>query len=157
MKALTLTQPWATLIALGQKRIETRDWYTPYRGPIAIHAAKGQPDWAAEFENDLWCNSMEDYGFELPRETPRGAIVAIAHLADVCGMTREMIQDLARTNYAEFNFGNWAAGRFAWRLTDIRPLATPIPARGQLGLWEWDENAAPITIAVPNPQMRLAL
>ena len=41
MKALTLTQPWATLIAVGAKRIETRSWGTSYRGRIAIHAAKG--------------------------------------------------------------------------------------------------------------------
>lgn len=41
MKALTLTQPWATLVAIGAKRIETRSWATSYRGPLAIHAAKG--------------------------------------------------------------------------------------------------------------------
>ena len=41
MKALTLTQPWATLVAMGAKRIETRSWTTNYRGPLAIHAGKG--------------------------------------------------------------------------------------------------------------------
>jgi activating signal cointegrator 1 len=41
MKALTLTQPWATLIAIGAKHIETRSWATSYRGPLAIHAAAG--------------------------------------------------------------------------------------------------------------------
>ncbi len=41
MKALTLTQPWASLVAVGAKRIETRSWETNYRGTIAIHAAKG--------------------------------------------------------------------------------------------------------------------
>lgn len=39
MKALTLWQPWATLVALGVKTIETRSWSTSYRGPLAIHAA----------------------------------------------------------------------------------------------------------------------
>jgi hypothetical protein len=43
MKALTLTQPWATLVAIGAKTIETRSWPTSYRGPLAIHAAKGYP------------------------------------------------------------------------------------------------------------------
>lgn len=38
MKALTLHQPWASLIALGVKTIETRSWSTKYRGRIAIHA-----------------------------------------------------------------------------------------------------------------------
>lgn len=40
MKALTLWQPWATLIAIGAKTIETRSWSTNHRGPLAIHAAK---------------------------------------------------------------------------------------------------------------------
>ncbi len=39
MKALTVWQPWATLVAIGAKRIETRSWSTSYRGPLAIHAA----------------------------------------------------------------------------------------------------------------------
>jgi hypothetical protein len=40
MNAISLWQPWATAIALGSKRIETRPWATAYRGPLAIHAAK---------------------------------------------------------------------------------------------------------------------
>lgn len=40
MKALTLIQPWATLIMLGEKQIETRSWNTKYRGKLAIHAGK---------------------------------------------------------------------------------------------------------------------
>lgn len=40
IRGFTVTQPWATSIALGHKRIETRSWHTRYRGLIAIHAAK---------------------------------------------------------------------------------------------------------------------
>ena len=43
MKAITLWQPWASLIACGAKKYETRSWATRYRGPIAIHAAKKYP------------------------------------------------------------------------------------------------------------------
>ena len=43
MKMLTLHQPWASLIAVGVKTIETRSWSTPYRGPLAIHAGKARP------------------------------------------------------------------------------------------------------------------
>ena len=39
MKAITIWQPWATLLPLGVKLYETRSWATSYRGPIAIHAA----------------------------------------------------------------------------------------------------------------------
>lgn len=40
MKAISLWQPWATLISTGDKTWETRSWATTYRGPLAIHAAK---------------------------------------------------------------------------------------------------------------------
>src|ERR1035441_8202753 len=48
MKALTLTQPWASLMGLRQKTVETRSWGTSYRGELVIHAAKGFPKWAKE-------------------------------------------------------------------------------------------------------------
>lgn len=41
MKLITLWDPWATLMALSAKKIETRHWKTDFRGPVAIHAAKG--------------------------------------------------------------------------------------------------------------------
>lgn len=40
LKAITLLQPWASLVAMGAKTIETRPYATQYRGPLAIHAAK---------------------------------------------------------------------------------------------------------------------
>lgn len=45
MKALTLYEPWASLVALGAKKIETRSWPTKYRGPLAIRAAKSYEAW----------------------------------------------------------------------------------------------------------------
>ena len=41
MKTLSLTQPWATLLAYRFKQIETRSWRTPYRGLIALTRLKG--------------------------------------------------------------------------------------------------------------------
>jgi hypothetical protein len=47
MKAITLTAPYGTLIALAEKypelgkHIETRGWSTSYRGELLIHQAKG--------------------------------------------------------------------------------------------------------------------
>jgi activating signal cointegrator 1 len=40
MKAISICQPWATLIVIGAKRFETRSWKTDYRGILAIHASK---------------------------------------------------------------------------------------------------------------------
>lgn len=54
MKAITLWQPWAQLIAIGEKRYETRSWETKYRGMIAIHAAKKKPPQQGDLESDVF-------------------------------------------------------------------------------------------------------
>jgi activating signal cointegrator 1 len=40
MKVITVIQPWATLLALGVKKFETRSWATKHRGELAVHAGK---------------------------------------------------------------------------------------------------------------------
>lgn len=40
IKAISIKQPWANLIASGKKTIETRTWKTSYRGPILIVSSK---------------------------------------------------------------------------------------------------------------------
>lgn len=88
MKALTLHQPWASLIAIGAKRIETRSWATSYRGPLAIHAAARKPKeglvghyHVADYGKfwGLWC---VDDGYTRDRVLPLGAIVATCELVD---------------------------------------------------------------------------
>lgn len=93
MKALTLTQPWASLVALGVKSIETRSWATNYRGPIAIHAAKGHPFKRGErfnigaFEVECAQNGagllLRGDSLSWPYRLPLGCIVATCHLAHV--------------------------------------------------------------------------
>lgn len=65
MKALTLWQPWASLIAIGAKTIETRGWSTSYRGPLAIHAAQRAPKvdnqygWVGDYMLGLWAPALD--------------------------------------------------------------------------------------------------
>ena len=129
MKALTLTQPWATLVAEGTKRIETRGWSTPYRGPILIHAAKGYPAEAEDFAVALHHRqprTLRTY----PGDLPRGAFVARANLDTI-------IRTIAVVASAEeLELGDYRPGRFAWFLSDIVPIDPPVPWRGALGLWE---------------------
>jgi hypothetical protein len=40
LKAISVKQPWANLIASGEKTIETRLWETKYRGPLLIVSSK---------------------------------------------------------------------------------------------------------------------
>ena len=42
MKVLSIKEPYATLIATGNKLIETRSWKTNYRGELFIHASGKQ-------------------------------------------------------------------------------------------------------------------
>ena len=124
MKALTLTQPWASLVALGHKRIETRSWSTKYRGKLYIHAAKGFPRSAREFADEE--QSL------LPERLPRGMIVATARLVDIRGTASRYCEVLSTQ---ERRFGDYYPGRYAWVLEDIVPLDKPIPWRGMLGLF----------------------
>jgi hypothetical protein len=140
MKALSLTQPWATLVALGAKRIETRSWCTSYRGPLAIHASKRMPKaasslcWEAPFRSVLETGGYTagSVAATNPFGLPLGAVIAVAILADVQCITSE--------NWPaepEYVFGDYTAGRFAWILGHVQRLSEPIPVKGRLGLWEW--------------------
>lgn len=98
MKALTLWQPWASLVALGVKRIETRSWPTTYRGPLLIHAAASVP--AALGLGRRGRMTLGEYEVEKdaaglllrgpiawPYRMPLGAVVAVADLVDVVPMS----------------------------------------------------------------------
>lgn len=153
MKVLTLTQPWASLVALGAKKIETRSWATPYRGPLLIHAAKGlgpvggmsgliyqyacSPFWEVLLPNG-----------HTPDKMPRGAIIAVCRLVGCpptptthptieTGWTDEDTAENWDLTEQERAFGDYSPGRFAWLLADVRALPEPIPCKGALGLWEY--------------------
>lgn len=161
MKALTLTQPWATLVAMGAKRIETRSWRTSYRGPLAIHAAKGFPRSAMglcfndPFRSALgWPKPPSEGGISqdwikeingLIKTLPRGEVVAVSYLsacfptmstgclAGVFEYHTELDSDQERA------FGNYDDGRYAWILGAVHQLNPPIPAKGAQSLWSWEK------------------
>lgn len=142
MKALTLWQPWATLIAAGLKRYETRDWPTRYRGPLAIHAGRrcAELEVCGEIWDALPASYRLKFGQLLPwiDWLPRGAVVAVAELTHCYRMSDEFV---GRQTALERALGAWVPGRAAWRLVDVRALAEPVPARGKQGLWDWHPQA----------------
>ena len=140
MKALTLTQPWATLVAIGAKKIETRSWSTNYRGPLAIHAAKGFPTWAKEeCWNVEFSQPLNNAGYKIfdldtgTTDLPIGALVATCNLVDVIHIVAGVEIPLG----GEWYFGDYSIGRYMWKLENVVRLIEPIPAKGSLGLWEW--------------------
>jgi hypothetical protein len=132
MMALTLTQPWATLVANGAKRFETRSWRTTYRGILAIHAAKGMPSEAKQLcVATRFFRALEERAVN---DLPRGSVIAIAELIDIVPVERIR----GSLSPDELAFGDFGLGRWAWELWPVNPLAEPVPAIGHLGLWEWD-------------------
>lgn len=155
MRCISLWQPHASLIAIGEKTHETRSWYTPYTGPIAIHASKTQVP-VKELNNQIAILKAkphlfpEDSGFtraaydafKLWKERegletynlsqlPLGAIVCTAELT---GVYQAHLLHMSLTGRAK-HFGDFGHGRWAWRLENVRMLKEPMPYRGQQGLW----------------------
>jgi activating signal cointegrator 1 len=130
MKALSLTQPWAQLVVLGEKQFETRSWRSGYRGLLAIHASKGFPARAKDLLNARqFAQSLGLFGINKP--LPLGAIVGIVELTSCIdtSIARGRLTD------KEVAFGNWSPERWAWQLKNPEML-NPIPCKGALGLWE---------------------
>jgi activating signal cointegrator 1 len=139
MKVLTLTQPWATLIAIGEKKFETRSRRTHHRGPLAIHAGK-QIDLDAmtvpEIKNALIRHGITDW-----TKLPYGAIIATCNVVDCLQVTwsgkgSAALEGKKFVKDDEFVFGWYERGRFAYEMADIKQI-DPIPAKGQQGLWNY--------------------
>jgi activating signal cointegrator 1 len=140
MKTLSVMQPWAMLIALGAKCIETRSWSTSYRGPLAIHASSRMSREAAislrgprireALAADGYCEGSGPVSN--PCGLPLGAVIAVVTLVDVQRITLEHVP-----TEPERSFGDYTPGRFAWFLHDVRRLPEPVTAKGALSLWDW--------------------
>lgn len=130
VKCLSLTQPWATLVAIGAKRYETRSWRTDYAGWLAIHASKGFPrDCQRLCYLQPFAACLAGAGFNKPDDLPRGQVLAIVRLAN-CQSTNHW----RPSSSVEFDFGDYSANRFAWKLDDVHPVR-PFDAKGALGIW----------------------
>ena len=143
MKALTLWQPWASLIAIGAKRYETRSWPAPKSLPpgslLAIHAAQRcPPQLSAEMtlrvcQTLFILSSADDRTI---RSLPRGSVLAICRFLG-CWRTEE----LQPTPHQRL-MGDWTPGRFAWELDVVIDCGgREVPAKGRQGLWEWEPPA----------------
>ena len=126
MKALSLTQPWATAIIIGMKQYETRSWSTSRRERIYIHAAKGFPRYAKEFAQ------REMALKRIPEQLPFGFLIGTAVIDSVLSTTVVT----GNITPVERLYGDYSYGRFAWKLTDVQALVEPIPYKGSLGLFE---------------------
>jgi len=128
MLAITLHEPWATLIARGDKAIETRGWTTRYRGPLAIHASKS--DKYVDMWPDLWFDADRNAPVPPPPSYwPHGEVIAIVDLVGV--QPTESLKPSAK----EKAFGDFSPGRFGWLLQNVRPVVPGVMCRGMRMLW----------------------
>jgi len=160
MKALSLINPWAGLVVIGVKQVETRSFSVKYRGPVFIHASKTQVT-----ENDI--SDEFNYHYSRLRDVDfdicgiRGAIIGAACLYDIVPVKEIVVYskfadpdaplpihdqrnesghaiilpDAIAVCKRERAFGNYDAGRFGWLMRDPVLFSKPIPMRGALGLW----------------------
>jgi hypothetical protein len=131
MKVLSLWQPWATLMAIGAKKIETRSWSTPFRGRLAIHAAKHEDrNIRAMTATPPYCDALKIAGYHKWSELPLGAIVAVVTVVD-CRSTDELFGTLSSWEHC---FGDYGPGRYGWITDDLLMLPKPMPFAGGQGL-----------------------
>ena len=132
-KALTLWQPWATLIATGIKKYETRSWATNHRGTLLIHAAKRPMTESEERLLDVLITQFPQLGISRnPKDYPLGAIVCQCRVVDCLSTDTNSPPKLI-----DRMTGDWTPQRWAWELTDVEPLNIPDVA-GKQGLWNFD-------------------
>ena len=157
MKAICLLQPWATLMAIGAKRIETRSWATAYRGSLVIVASR---KWTREQEDLLirFCASIP-HGSQLGNECehlpgsarrrgylalPLGKALCQIELVDCVRIKPEGIMSIHNADPLRYNdeeeFGDFSDGRYAWLTSWTHRFANPFDVRGRLGLFGIDDE-----------------
>jgi len=133
MKAITLWQPWASAIAFGIKKIETRAWSTRHRGYLLIHAAQKTPRIWQEIGQQL-CEKYFPKGTDL-QSLPYGRIVAKVNLVDVIQITEKT----ASIDPLEWEWGRFEKGRFAWYLQNLDCPERGRKISGKQGIWDAGE------------------
>jgi hypothetical protein len=129
MKALTISQPYASLIATGAKWVENRTQDFRYRGWLLIHAGKG--------EQYMTRAAMREQNLPYGQAIAVCRLAASVHVPDLRrriaarspypGMTVEDLLDIVNHAHTE---GPWGLV-----LREVRVLPVPIPCSGALGLW----------------------
>ena len=135
MKALTLYDPWATLVVLGKKQYESRSWGTKYRGPLAIHVSTAIRRWMEElYDQEPFRSALVGHRF-----SESGCIIGTVELLG-CFKIGVLVNSVDFLTAKERAFGDYTPERWAWSLGSWKRLANPIPCRGRQRLWNVPEG-----------------
>ncbi|MBQ3021147.1 MAG: ASCH domain-containing protein [Bacilli bacterium] len=123
MKALTIKQPYASLIVNNYKEYEFRSWNTNYRGKILIHAG------LSKYSN---LNDFNMYNLDYIY----GAIIGEAYIVDSIKVDKEFDSYLHKLN--NLVYAGDHVDLYAWKLENIVKYDKPIFVKGKLGLWNYE-------------------
>ena len=126
MKALTIKQPWASLIINNYKMYEFRSWKTNYRGKILIHAGLST--------DKTYLKNFKDYNLEYIN----GAIIGETEIIDCILVDEEFNNKLKKLNKLVYHHDY--IGLYAWKLDNIKLYDKQIYIKGKLGLWNYEEK-----------------
>jgi hypothetical protein len=137
LKCLTVLQPWASLLVSGAKRYETRSWLTNHRGPLAIHAGRKLPEAARQLcTREPFRSALGLAGYRDWAELPRGQVIGLVELAS-CFPTEDLTANqLVTEGSAEWAFGDYTPGRWAWYCLRPVRLVAPFAYPGWRGLFD---------------------
>lgn len=147
MKAITIKQPWASLIVHGIKDIENRTWRTNYRGRMLIHAAGSH---GKKFSVDLTDAQMKAAFGTIAKETmfgnlPFGTIIGSVEIVD-CVVNHSSIWAEKTENYTvgmNPKLHENITGRkvvYNWVLANPVMFDKPITGvKGKLSFWEFKQ------------------
>lgn len=159
MKAISLLQPWASLVVLGrksfetqpwtpptvaEKQYETRSWATKYRGRLAIHAS-GSTKFDFMAGSIPFAEVLKQHGIERSYQLPHGYVIGEVTLVECLKMADMTVNvpansiDPRSVSQQEWMFGDWSIGRWAWLFEDPIIYKTPVKQKGQLNVWNWDK------------------
>jgi len=131
VKAITLHQPWASLIIAGVKRFETRSWGTQWSGLLVIHAGKTLD---VDTGNRVFMSRLIACGLGDWKNLPLGAAVGVVEKGK-CYRGQSVLPHIDEREKA---FGYFdAEDRVAWELSNPVPFNPPVLIKGQQGLWDW--------------------
>lgn len=119
--ALSVRQPWAYLIVMGQKTIELRSWSTRHRGLLLIHAAKKVDKGAMHYFD------LQDSGLDT------GCLVGAVELVDVVKMTPDTLRQRQREHRS---LGPFSKDMYGFVLQAPQVFSEPIPMSGALGIFD---------------------
>jgi len=131
MKAITLEQPFASFVSIGNKTLETRPWSTDYRGPLAIHSGKSATDVTDPYYRSLLISAGLDC-----EQLPVEKIIAVARLVGCEKVTTSEVPC-----YPQLAFSDFIPGWYVFELADVKPFVTPVFAKGGTQLWEWEDDS----------------